>query len=68
MSDRLDKYQMAKLIGIPPRAVARWLRARPPIPHDGHGDRATFDQPQAIAWMVEHVPAIRPRLAQMGLV
>lgn len=64
----LDKNGLARLVGVPPRAVARWLRGAAPIPHTGVGHDVMFPRDDAIAWMVEHVPLVRPRLAEKGLV
>lgn len=66
--EHVDKYQMSELIGVPPRAICRWLRAKEPIPHVGAGHQVMFPKVDAIAWMVEHVPLVRPRLAERGLV
>lgn len=66
--EHLDKYQMSELIGIPPRAICRWLKGSVPIPHIGAGHQVTFPKEAAIAWMVEHVPHVRPRLSERGLV
>lgn len=66
--EHLDKHQLSVLIGVPPRAICRWLRAKEPIPHTGAVHQVMFPKVEAIAWMVEHVPLVRPRLAERGLV
>ena len=66
--EHVSKQQLSTLIGVPPRAISRWLRGKDPIPHVGHDHQIMFPKRAALDWMVEHVPLIRPRLAQRGLV
>lgn len=61
----LDKQQLSELLGIPPRAIVRWLREG--IPHVGTKHLCMFPRTLAMEWVQRHHPDLYRRRFGAGV-
>lgn len=61
---QVDKWKLSQIVGVPPRAICRWLRCANSIPHDGDGHTVTFPLDGALEWLKANKPALHERMVE----
>ena len=66
-AEHISKNQLSTLIGVPQRAIVRWMKQVGGIPYAGEGDKIMFPKQAALDWVeVNRAPLHRRNIERFG--